>query len=271
LLVYSVKTRVIHPRDDLVELAISCALKSGNPIRDSDIVVFSAKVVGTAQGRLVDLTKVVPSKEALDLTSRYNLEPSFAEQVVNEADLIIGGVDHAVLTLKRGILVPNAGVDQSNAPIGYASLWPSDPQASAEEMYKEFKDRDLNVGVLIIDSWILPLRIGSSAVALGVAGFIPVVDLRGTVDLFGREMRLKRVAVADNIASSSNFVMGETLESTPIAVVREAPVVFEVGHKADELIMPADECLIMKSLRKDLTYAIMNAPVASSNLKADTL
>ena len=253
MLVYGVKTRVIHPGDVLVEVAIHGAHESGNPIMDRDVVVFSAKVVGTAQGRLVDLSRVVPSNEALELTRRYNLEPSFAEQVVKEADSIIGGVDHAVLTLKRGILVPNAGVDQSNAPIGYASLWPVDPQASAEEMCKEFSDRGLDVGVLVIDSWILPLRVGSSAVALGVAGFKPVVDLRGTVDLFGREMRLKRVAVADNVASSANLVMGESVESTPIAVVRDAPVVFEAGHKADELLMPADECLIMKGLGKEAT------------------
>ena len=250
MLIYGVRTRLIRPGDDLVEIAIGGAKICGNPIRDGDVVVFSAKVVGVMQGRLIDLSKVVPSDEALKLSKLYNLEPSFAEQVVKEADSIFGGVDHAVLTLKRGILVPNAGVDQSNAPIGYAALWPVDPQASAEEIRGGFIKRGLDVGVLVIDSWILPLRVGSGAVALGIAGFDPVLDLRGTADLFGREMKLKRVAVADSLASSANIVMGETVESTPIAVVRDAPVVFKEGHTTDELLMPANECLIMHILSR---------------------
>ena len=250
MLIYGVRTRLIRPGDDLVEIAIRDAVTGGNPIRDGDIVAFSAKVVGVMQGRLIDLSKVVPSDEALKLSKLYNLEPSFAEQVVKEADSIVGGVDHAVLTLKRGILVPNAGADQSNAPIGYAALWPVDPQASAEEIRGSFMRRGLNVGVLVIDSWILPLRVGSGAVALGVAGFDPVLDLRGTMDLFGRQMKIKRVAVADSLASSANIVMGETAESTPIAVVRDAPVVFQDGHTSDELLMPANECLIMHFLSR---------------------
>jgi len=250
LFIYGVKTKLIHQGDDLVETAVNGAALAGNPIRNGDVVVYSAKAVGAAQGRLVNLSKVVPSDEALKLSKLYHLHPSFAEQIVKEADSIVGGVNHAVLTLKRGILVPNAGIDQSNAPIGYVALWPKDPQTSAEEIRAVFQRRGMDIGVLVIDSWVLPLRIGSSAVTLGVAGFSPVVDLRGTADLFKRKMRLKRIAVADSLASAANMVMGETVESTPIAVVRDAGVIFEEGHTADELLMPATDCLIMHILNK---------------------
>jgi coenzyme F420-0:L-glutamate ligase len=243
--VFGIKTPLVRPGDDLFSLAVKGADEMKNPIRNHDIVVYSAKVIGVSQGRLVDLSTVYPSREGMALSKKYKLEPPFAELVLREADSILGGVDYAVLTVKRGFLIANAGVDQSNAPLGHAALWPEDPQKSAADLRAQFKKAGLDVGVLVMDSRTLPLRMGSTGVALGVAGFSPVEDLRGMKDLYGRPMKIKRAALADDIASAANIVMGETSESVPVAVVRGAPVRFEEGHTIEEAFIPMDQCLIM--------------------------
>jgi len=249
LQIFGIKTPIIRPGDDLVSIAIDIAKRSGNPIKDRDVVVFSAKVVGISQGRLVDLSKVKPSKRALAIAEKYNLEPAFAELVLKEADSILGGVEYALLTLKHGVLIANAGVDHSNAPLGYAALWPEDPQKSTKDLRKDFKKAGLDVGVLIIDSRTQPMRMGSSSVAIGSAGFSPVEDLRGRKDLFGRAMKIKRAAIADELASGANLIMGETSESIPIAVIRDAPVKFEEGHTIEEAFISMDQCLVMHVLK----------------------
>jgi F420-0:gamma-glutamyl ligase len=113
-----------------------------------------------------------------------------------------------------------------------------------------FKQEGMRVGILIIDSRTMPLRMGSSAVTLGIAGIIPVEDLRGKRDLFGRAMKIKRAAVADELAAAANLVMGETAESTPVAIARDAPIRFEDGHTIEETSIPVDECLIMHLVSK---------------------
>lgn len=248
--VFGIKTPLVKEGDDLVSLAISCSNEAGNPIRDGDIVIFSAKAVGTSQGRLVDLSKVKPTMRAKRIAARHRLDPRFTQVIIQEADSILGGVDMALLTVKKGVLTANAGADQSNAPLGYAALWPKDPQSSAEEIRQGFRSRGLDVGVMVIDSRTMPLRMGSSAVALGAAGIVPVEDLRGKKDLFGRAMRIKRAALADELAAAANLVMGETSESTPIAVARGAPLRFEEGHGICEAFIPVDQCLIMHVVAK---------------------
>jgi len=250
--ILGLKTPIVQKGDDLVKLALESSEKAGNRIRDKDIVIFSAKVVGTSQGRLVDLSKVKPSLKAQKIARKHKLDPRFAHVILGEADSVLGGVDMALLTVKGGVLIANAGADQSNAPLGHAALWPEDPQSTAEELRRSFKERGMDVGVMVIDSRTMPLRMGSSAVALGVAGFSPVEDLRGKKDLFGRAMKIKRAALADELAAAANVVMGETSESIPVAVARGAPVRFEEGHGIEEAFIPVDQCLIMHVVGKSV-------------------
>lgn len=246
--IYGIRTRLVKPGDDLVGLAIEGSRSSGLEIRGGDILAFSAKAVATASGRLVRLSDVRPSPAAIDLAARHSMDPAFVEVVIREADQILGGVEHALATIKMGVLVANAGVDQSNSPPGHVALWPEDPQAAAEGLKASFAERGLEVGVLIIDSRTLPLRMGNSGVAIGIAGFRAVEDLRGRPDLYGRPMRLKRFMVADNLASAAQLVMGETDESRPVALIRDAPVTYGSGHVIAEAYIPPDQCLIMHLL-----------------------
>jgi coenzyme F420-0:L-glutamate ligase len=220
---------------------------AGMEIQDGDILAVAETPLGTTEGRVVKLSDVAVSSRALELSEQFDLVPEVAQLVIEEADEILGGIPHVLLTIKNNTLMANAGVDKSNVPSGSASLLPVDSRASAERLKREIKKRlGREVGVLVIDSRTQPLRLGNIGMALGVAGFKPVADDRGREDLFGNELRVTRRAIADNLASACTAVMGESDESTPAALIRDAPVEFvnDSFDSSDMWIDPA-ECMYM--------------------------
>src|SRR5262249_36227592 len=151
------------------------------------------------------------------------------------------------------MIAPNAGIDKSNVPRGYVILYPKDPFASArmlrDAILKRLKRR---VGVVIADSRLMPTRIGTTGVAIGCCGFLPVEDLRGKKDLFGKVLRVTQRAVADSIATVGVAVMGESDESTPVAIVRGAKVKWSNRDLSWRDVAVAPEIDIYLSARKDL-------------------
>ncbi|MGY5878781.1 MAG: coenzyme F420-0:L-glutamate ligase [Candidatus Thorarchaeota archaeon] len=245
--VFPVRTRIIGPEDNVVDVLLESLNELGLSLVDNDIITIAETPLGTTEGQMVKLSEVQVSNEAKELAERYDLLPEVAELIIQEADEILGGIPRVVLTIKNNTLMANAGVDKSNIPPGYASLLPVDSRASADRMRTEIKERTGKiVGVMVIDSRTQPLRIGNIGMALGVAGFRPVADDRGRHDLFGNEMRITRRAIADNLASACTAVMGESDESVPIALIREAPVEFvDESFDSSEMWMPPNECMYM--------------------------
>ena len=219
----------------------------GLSLLDNDIITIAETPLGTTEGQVVKLSEISVSEEAKALGEKYELLPEVAELIIQEADEILGGIPRVVLTIKNNTLMANAGVDKSNVPPGYASLLPIDSRASADQLRTEIKERTgKTVGVMVIDSRTQPLRLGNIGMALGVAGFRPVVDDRGRHDLFGNVMRITRRAIADNLASACTAVMGESDESVPIALIRDAPVEFvDKSFDSSEMWMPPKECMYM--------------------------
>lgn len=245
--VFPIKTRIIVPEDNVVDVFLESLNELGISLLDNDILTIAETPLGTTEGQVVKLSEVHVSKEANELAERYELLPEVAELIIQEADEILGGIPRVVLTIKNNTLMANAGVDKSNIPPGYASLLPVDSCASAERLRNEIKERTgKTIGVMVIDSRTQPLRLGNIGMALGVAGFRPVADDRGRHDLFGNEMRITRRAIADNLASACTSVMGESDESVPIALIRDAPVEFvNQSFDSSEMWMPPTECMYM--------------------------
>jgi F420-0:gamma-glutamyl ligase len=131
-----------------------------------------------------------------------------------------------MFTIKCGTLISASGIDESNAD-GHYSLWSADPMKSARELrdilVKKFSLR--NVGVIITDSTVMPLRRGSVGIMIAWSGFSAVEDLRGEPDLFGRPFHISTSAVGSSLACAGNIVMGEGTEQTPIAVISDIPFV----------------------------------------------
>lgn len=245
--VIPIKTRIINPDDNFLDVIFEGINTAGFTLMDNDILTVAETPLGTTEGCIVDLSKVKVSSKAAELAQKYELLPPIAELILQESDEILGGIPHVVLTMKNNTLMANAGIDKSNVPHGFACLLPRDSRASAERLRKEIKKRTgKTIGVMVIDSRTQPLRLGNIGMALGVAGFKPVADDRGRKDLFGNELRITRRAVADNLASACTAVMGESNESVPAAIIRDAPAEFvNKSFDSSEMWISPTECMYM--------------------------
>jgi coenzyme F420-0:L-glutamate ligase/coenzyme F420-1:gamma-L-glutamate ligase len=221
----------IRPGDQLGEIvADACAGPPNGPLADGDVLVVTQKVVSKAEGRLVAVDPDDP------LSHKRLVEEEAARIVRRRGDLIITETRH-------GFICANSGVDLSNVERGYAALLPLDSDRSARRVRDIVRARlGVTVGVIVSDTFGRPWRKGLTDVAIGVAGIAGVVDLRGTPDSLGRIMQVTEVAVADEIASAAELVMGKS-SGIPVAVVRGLDAEWLRDADIGELIRPPQEDL----------------------------
>lgn len=239
---------LIKPGDDLSVLIAKGAKRIGG-LRDGDVVVLASKALATTEGRLEDLSKIHPSPRAKRLAIKAGLEPEFVELVLREADRVVGVTEGAILTLKEGLLCANAGVDRSNVPPGYAALMPSNPNRAAEELRKSIRKLTrARVAVVVVDSNVKPLRLGTVGQAVGTSGFEPVIDCRGEPDLYGKPLRMTFRAIADQLATAAQVVMGEAAERIPVAILRDVGIELTEKPKSSPKIEPK-KCIYLSTLK----------------------
>lgn len=222
---FGIKTPIIREGDDIVQILETSLEDAGLVPVDGDIFVLAESAVGTAEKRIVELASITPGERAQLLGEKYGIDPREMELVLQECDEVFGGVPGAALTITKGVLAPNAGIDASNAPEGYVVLLPKNPRKSSNDIRKKLeKLYSCRLGVIIGDSRTQPLRLGCSGIALGVSGFVPVEDARGTCDIYGKPLRITYKAMADNLVSAAELLMGEAGERIPCVLIRGAPV-----------------------------------------------
>jgi coenzyme F420-0:L-glutamate ligase/coenzyme F420-1:gamma-L-glutamate ligase len=216
----------IGPGYDLAGLlADRCPLEAG------DVLVVTQKVISKAENRMVAVDPADP------LSHKALVEQESVRVVRRRGDLIISETAH-------GFICANAGIDLSNVPEGYAALLPEDSDRSARRIRDVINARrQIDVGVIISDTFGRPWRKGVTDVAIGCAGVAAVVDLRGSSDALGRELMVTEVAVADEIAAAAELVMGKA-RGVPAAIVRGVDASWlRTGGVADEIIRPPAEDL----------------------------
>ena len=221
--------------------------------KNDDIVIISSKFVSMSEGSIVSLRSVKVSRRARALGTKCHMNAKLTELVLRESDYIIRGVPGFLLAIRDGMIAPNAGIDKSNIPKGYAILYPRDPFATAEMLRQKFRvEKGMRVGIVVADSRLMPTRIGTTGVAIACAGFQPVDDLRGRRDLFGNVLRVTFKAVADGLATMGVAVMGESDEATPAAVIRGARVEWSDKKFSwrDMAVKPGED-IYLRSLVKD--------------------
>ena len=239
---------VIKEEDDLAELICGAAEKQETPIRDGDIIVISHIVVSRAEGNTVNLDEVVPSDFAEAFAEKADKDAAVVETVLRECKRIVRMDDrHLITETKHGFVCANSGVDQSNVPgERTVALLPEDSDGSARRIKRKIgKLTGKKVAVVICDTHGRPLRMGQVNVALGVAGLQPIRDRRGESDLFGRVLRVKRTAVADELAAAAELVIGQADEGVPVAIIRGYKYPRSERATAKELIRPKDEDLFI--------------------------
>jgi len=211
-------------------------------LEDGDVAVLAQKGVSKAEGRVVRLDELEPSERAREIAGD-DQDPRRIEAILREAKRVVRVRKPLVIAETRhGFICASAGVDSSNAPEpGMLVLLPLDPDASAQrirERLRELTGRD--VGVLITDSFGRPWRQGTIDVALGAAGIEVMRDLRGTRDRVGYELHATMIAIADEIASAAELVMGK-VDGIPAVVVRGLEVAGD--GRARDLVIPEDRDL----------------------------
>ena len=239
---------VIKQGDDLARLIVQNAEKQGTPVRGGDVVVVTHVVVSRAEGNTVNLDEVAPSTFAENIAEQFSKDPAVVEVVLREAKGIIRmGDGHIIAETKHGFICANAGVDKSNVPgENVVALLPRDPDRSARMIrcrIKELTGKD--VAVLISDTHGRALRNGEINVAIGVAGIDPIRDRRGETDLFGYVLRVKQTAVADELCSAAELVMGQADEGIPVAIIRGYPYSKNDKATSDRLIRPKEKSLFI--------------------------
>ncbi len=192
----------IKPGDDLIALLGEC-----DQIQSSDILVVTQKIISKAENQLVDIDPNDP------LSHKPLVEKESVRILRRRGDLIISETKH-------GFVCANAGIDLSNVERGQAALLPEDSDRSALRLRDGLKGRyNLDVAIIISDTFGRPWRRGLTDVAIGSAGISPILDLRGEQDALGREMQVTEVALVDELASAAELVMGKS-SGIPVAVIR---------------------------------------------------
>jgi coenzyme F420-0:L-glutamate ligase len=246
-----IKMPIIKKGDDIINLFFHALEEKGYAVKEGDIIAFADKVIAMCDGRYVNYEKVKPSKKAKSLAEQHCLEPGFVELVIRNADAIYGGVPRALLTLKNDIIIANAGIDHKNVPKNFASMWPSNPDDTAAELRDQIEVRTgKKVGVILVDSHVVPMRMGTLGFALGIAGFKPIKDCRGMKDLYGKPLLITRINIADDVACAAHFLMGETDERISIVILRNTNIEITNNFDPRELVIPKEECIFMKNFIK---------------------
>jgi coenzyme F420-0:L-glutamate ligase/coenzyme F420-1:gamma-L-glutamate ligase len=226
--------------DDLAAEVLRAADRMGG-FEDGDVLVVAQKVVSKVEGQVVGLDEVEASARARELAAE--LDPRRMEVILRETKRIVRARAPLVITETRhGFVCASAGVDASNAGEPDAVvLLPRDPDASARQLRHRIREASrVEVGVIVSDSFGRAWRKGTTDVALGVCGLVPVLDLNGRRDSVGYELHATQIAIADEIAGAAELVMGK-LDGIPAAIVRGI-VVSGDGTGAD-LLMPPDRDL----------------------------
>jgi len=208
---------------------------------DGDVLVVAHKIVSKSEGRVVPLADVEPSPRAREIAG--DDDPRHVETILREAVRIVRVRGSFVIAETRhGFICASAGVDASNAPeADTLVLLPTDPDVSARRIRDGLSRlTGRTVAVVVTDSFGRPWRQGTTDVAIGIAGMAPLLDLRGTRDAAGYELRSTQIAVADELAGAAELVMGKT-QGVPAAVIRG----FESRGEgtARELILPPERDL----------------------------
>lgn len=235
---------------NVFEILLKTLEKNNAELEEGDVLVISTKYISNSQGRIVNLENIRISEEGMNISKKFQLKPEIAEIIIRESDKIFGGIGGFVITSSDNIMAPNAGIDKSNIKKGKAILYPTNPYLTAEQIRRKiFLKLFIHVGIILVDSRLMPARIGTSGIAISCAGIEPVLDMRSKEDLDGNSLKVTFQAVVDNIATIANYKMGEGAELKPFAIVRNSDAkLTDRKISSTEMAISPDQCVYVRGL-----------------------
>lgn len=241
MIVTPIRTKKIFPGDNLEEILDTSLPK----LEENSVVVVSAKIIATCEGNVVKNDGTVDKKDLVAKEADYFiLDKQFYEH------------NKVVLTIKNYIFVPSAGIDESNGN-GYFILWPKDPMQSAQKIWKYLRTKHnvKNLGVILSDSYFVPLRRGTVGVGIAWCGFAPITNYIGTPDVFGQPLQYTTASRIDGLAAAAEVTMGEANEQTPLATMSDMSFIEFVDR-----VPTQEEISFMHIVKEDDSYGpLLNA------------
>lgn len=216
----------IKPNDNLIDIILSSLHKSnslGIKIKNKDILVIAQKIISKQEGMFVELARVIPSKQALEIKKSVDKDPRLIELILQESRKIIKIFNKTMIVeTKQGFICANAGIDQSNVSKNQdrVLLLPRNPDQTASRIRREIKRKTgKEIAVIISDTFGRPFRNGQTNVAIGVSGVKPIKSYIGKKDMYGNVLKVTEIAIADEIAGASELVMGKS-NKIPAVIIR---------------------------------------------------
>lgn len=222
---------IIQSGDNLIDIILVALENAEIALLDNDILVVAQKIISKAEGRVVNLSQVEPSIQALKLAEELDKDPRLVELILRESTQVLRTRPGTIIVKHRlGFVCANAGIDHSNVSGDYedgenwALLLPENPDSSANYLREGLeKASGVRLGVLVIDSHGRAWRLGTSGITIGLSGLPGIVDMRGKPDLFDYRLQITEVGAADELAAGASLMMGQAAEGTPVVHARGFP------------------------------------------------
>jgi len=243
---------LVETGDNIARLIVEAMRREGVSLSDGDLIAIAQKVVSKAEGRIVRLRNVNPSEKAKEIAKVTLKDPRLVELILQETGKIVKTSQQILIVKsKNGLVSMNAGIDKSNVQGDDAyALLPLDPDESARRIRSQIiKLTGRNVAVVICDTYSRPFRRAQVEFAIGIAGINPFKDYRGQEDLFDYILKVKKVAIADEIASAAELAMGQGKEAVPVVIIKNlGRVEWTEETSANDLLISREEDLFSGTL-----------------------
>ena len=211
----------INAGDNIGNLIIKSLSKNKLSLLNNDILIITQKIISKSEDRLIHKNSITPSLRAIKLSKKIHKSAKLTELILNESVRIVKRNSHTIITeTKHGFICANSGIDQSNIKKDYFCLLPLDSDFSALQIRKTIKKQlNIDVAIIISDTFGRPFRLGQTDVAIGISGIEPLMNYYGKFDKFGKQIKVSNIAIADELTSAAELVFGK-LNRVPVALIR---------------------------------------------------
>lgn len=213
---------LVQKGDNIAKIIEEDLKKEGMKLEDGDILLIAETLISKAEGNVIKVEDIVPSKEAIEVAEKCKKDPKIVEMILQESNEVVAvGPNFIVTETKHGFVCANSGIDESNVEEGLATPMPENPDKSAKEI-REYLENQSNkqIAIIITDTQGRAFRVGAIGTAIGCSGINPLWVRIGEEDLFGRALETTEVATADELAAAASLLMGQANEGIPIVLIR---------------------------------------------------